>query len=291
MIVEEFKPDSSLAFFTTSRDHQKNSVPHNIDTLFHCHKEIELLAVSAGTARLFVNEEIYDLKAGDLVVVEPYTPHRYTIWADRDFKHCCMCFDPDLLHDKELNGRLLSGEVSVRHVITDDPRGFEYAKRAFEAKAERRVGWEYTVVGNLSLLFGILKERHCLSVHEKGKVGFVKQAVNYLAMHYHQPITSADLAKALHFNNSYCCRLFKRTFGYTFQTYLLRYRLERSKLLLKNTDLPITEIAFQVGFNSPSYFSMVFREYIGISPTAYRRQRNGDDSPSASYQSRKKTHG
>ena len=182
-----------------------------------------------------------------------------------------MCFDPDLLYDKDLNDRFLSGAVSVKTVIGNSCC-FDYAKRAYEAKARGTGGWEYTVVGNLSLLFGALKNNNFIFANKKSKNDFVKCVVDYMVLHYHEPITSGDISALLHFNISYFCRLFKKNFGDTFQTYLLRYRLERSKILLKSTASPITEIAFQVGFNSPAYYSLMFRKHNGISPTEYRRQ-------------------
>lgn len=109
MFIEEFNDYLSIPFMTKSRDYRKNTRTENIDTLFHYHKEMELLAVLEGSARLFVNEEVYEIEKGDLVVIAPYTPHRYTIFADRDFKHCCMCFDLDILYDKELNRDFMAG--------------------------------------------------------------------------------------------------------------------------------------------------------------------------------------
>jgi transcriptional regulator GlxA family with amidase domain len=52
---------------------------------------------------------------------------------------------------------------------------------------------------------------------------------------------------------------------------VLRYRIDKSKELLAQTDLSITEIAFQVGFNSQSYFDRIFQRFTGLSPHHFRR--------------------
>ena len=52
--------------------------------------------------------------------------------------------------------------------------------------------------------------------------------------------------------------------------YLRRMRLEAARELLANTSRPVTEIAFKVGFNSSQYFSTVFLQYTGVTPTGFR---------------------
>jgi len=276
MIIEEFNDYLSIPFMTKSRDYRKNTRTENIDTLFHYHKEMELLAVLEGSARLFVNEEVYEIEKGDLVVIAPYTPHRYTIFADRDFKHYCMCFDLDILYDKELNRDFMAGNASVENVIRKDPSCLERAKAAYLARQEKNPGWEYEVIGNLSLLFGLFERNRIIrNLQKNQKSSFVESAVKYIAMHYNEPVTSSDISAYLHFNNSYFCRLFRKNFGYNFQTYLIRYRIERAKILLRNTNMPVSQIASSVGFNSFSYFGKLFRQFTGVSPKEYRSIKRG----------------
>lgn len=54
--------------------------------------------------------------------------------------------------------------------------------------------------------------------------------------------------------------------------YLTRFRVERSKRLLRETDLRLADIAYAIGYNEPHYFSYIFKKYTGISPSVYRKQ-------------------
>jgi AraC-like DNA-binding protein len=70
----------------------------------------------------------------------------------------------------------------------------------------------------------------------------------------------------------YFCKLFKKATGLNFTDYVSRVRIEKAKNLLLNPNLRISEIAFEVGFQSLTHFNRVFKKIIGQSPTQYRGQ-------------------
>lgn len=88
---------------------------------------------------------------------------------------------------------------------------------------------------------------------------------------YHTNITLDDLAKHFNRSKSHISHLFKSENGMTIRAYCNNLKLEDSKNLLLNTDIPVTKIAFDVGFNDTSYFIHLFRKKFGVSPLQYRR--------------------
>jgi AraC-like DNA-binding protein len=80
------------------------------------------------------------------------------------------------------------------------------------------------------------------------------------------------LASSVHLSRAHFIRSFKDTFGETPHRYLQRRRLERAMSLLRETDRPVTEICFDVGFSSLGTFSRTFGEIVGASPSAYRER-------------------
>ena len=68
----------------------------------------------------------------------------------------------------------------------------------------------------------------------------------------------------------YICKLFKRHTGMNFTEYVSRLRIDRAKELLANPNLRISEIAYEVGFQSLTHFNRIFRKLEGQAPTAYR---------------------
>jgi len=93
----------------------------------------------------------------------------------------------------------------------------------------------------------------------------------YLHEHYAESISRWDLAQYANISEDYLTYCFRQEFGTTPMQYLQRYRVNQAKLLLKNSEKSITEIALEVGFTDSGYFSRVFRRQTGISPEAFRR--------------------
>lgn len=96
--------------------------------------------------------------------------------------------------------------------------------------------------------------------------------INYIKSHYNENL-NLDLLSQKFFMSKYrICREMRKKTGRSFTEFLSDIRLNESCNLLKNTDMSITDIAYAVGFNSPSYFSVLFKDYIKLSPTQYREE-------------------
>ena len=98
-----------------------------------------------------------EISAGDLVIVPPYTLHRYTIPADCDCRNYCLCFDTQLLYDTSFATALDNGEVTLPRIVRDETCA-ACVREAFAANETKAAGWVLRVVGALSLCFGRLWE-------------------------------------------------------------------------------------------------------------------------------------
>jgi AraC-like DNA-binding protein len=87
---------------------------------------------------------------------------------------------------------------------------------------------------------------------------------------YAKPLDIPTLAEIAHVSEAHFIRVFKQTFGETPHRYLQRRRVERAMFLLRETDRSVTEICFDVGFNSLGTFSRTFTDIVGDPPTTYR---------------------
>jgi signal transduction histidine kinase/DNA-binding response OmpR family regulator/DNA-binding LacI/PurR family transcriptional regulator len=99
----------------------------------------------------------------------------------------------------------------------------------------------------------------------------VQQALGFIHEHYKEPISRADIAGNLCINEQYLSRCFNKEIGIGPMVYLSRYRIQRAKRLLEIGNLSITQVAMEVGMSSQSYFSRVFQEETGVTPSAYQR--------------------
>ena len=99
----------------------------------------------------------------------------------------------------------------------------------------------------------------------------LQDILRYLQENYKKKITLKDIAQYRNLSQSECSRFFKKVTKESLFEYLLKFRIEKSIELLKNTDLTITEIAYETGFTSQSYYDQRFRKIKGISPLKYRQ--------------------
>lgn len=95
------------------------------------------------------------------------------------------------------------------------------------------------------------------------------RALQYVEQNYRGKVSSAKAAALCRLTTFQFSRLFRETYGLTFQEYVIRYRIREAGRLLKNPNAQVAEVAALVGFNDPSYFTKVFRRYTGISPSRY----------------------
>ena len=98
----------------------------------------------------------------------------------------------------------------------------------------------------------------------------IRRAKEYVAKHLSDPIRLGNIARALNISTFHFCRIFKQATGLTFMAYLNRVRIEKAKILLANYELRISEIAYDVGFQTLTHFNRTFRKLVGCSPTDYR---------------------
>lgn len=102
--------------------------------------------------------------------------------------------------------------------------------------------------------------------------GKITEAVKHINDFYADDITLASTAQVLGINPSYLSRSFKATMNCNFSDYLTNVRINNAVNLLLNSDKNITEIAFEVGYNSSNHFCKAFRKVMGISPLRYRKR-------------------
>jgi two-component system, response regulator YesN len=124
------------------------------------------------------------------------------------------------------------------------------------------------------LLVMLFKIADYINERKFGKYAFIiEKAKLYIHQQYQNPnLSIEDVARYVNMSNSYFSILFKQETGQTFVDYLTSFRIEKAKYLLKVSGYRSYEISDQVGFNNSTYFSTIFKKYIGCSPTEYRKR-------------------
>jgi AraC-like DNA-binding protein len=107
---------------------------------------------------------------------------------------------------------------------------------------------------------------------ENAEPPVIAKARQYIRDHQAEDLSLGQVAKAVNTSPFYFCKMFKKVTGVNFTDYVSRVRIEKAKDLLLNPNLRVSEIAYEVGFQSLTHFNRVFKRILGQSPTEYRGQ-------------------
>ncbi len=99
----------------------------------------------------------------------------------------------------------------------------------------------------------------------------VNNIIDYIKDHFNEINGIEDVAEKFYISKFYLCRTFKKLLGVSFISYLTQVKLKHAVKLLTSTNLDISEIAFECGFNSTSYFCNIFKKHFSVSPLAYKK--------------------
>jgi YesN/AraC family two-component response regulator len=94
----------------------------------------------------------------------------------------------------------------------------------------------------------------------------IRKAMEYIESNYKEHISLNHISKQVYLSHEYFSRLFKEEVGENFSTYLTNYRMIKAHNLIKNTDMKISQIAIEVGYSNPGYFSKTYKKHKGVSP-------------------------
>ena len=103
-----------------------------------------------------------------------------------------------------------------------------------------------------------------------GRNNTIKKIKNIVNEEYSQPLSMKYIADKMYLNHIYLGQIFKKETGISLNDYINKVRINKAKKLLKESQAMVYEIAEQVGFSDPQYFSTVFKKNTGVSPKEYR---------------------
>ena len=243
------------------------------------HEHIELLFILDGSGDILCNETTFPVEPGDLLFVNSTQIH--AIHPNPSLSYHCILLYPAFFADIEFDRKAL-----IQNHIKGDVYIKDLFSRTFREKEQKTIGSDMIIKGLCYALMGYLVQNfttHQMKDQDASqhilKLKRAQMLFDYIAEHYSEPITSEQMARLCHVNESYFCRFFKKNFGRSPLTYLNEYRIEKASALLKKSQKSITEIAMETGYEDINYFSRTFKKLKSLSPTEYREQFKGKTSP------------
>ncbi len=247
--------------------------------------DCRIFYILRGTARVWTSERCYELRPDSLFYC--CGGSRYNLVAE-EIEYIALNFDLTQRCSDQTNvfPRIsLSGRAEIPLIETDFVEDADFLNgclfienAAVFASAIKRIVEEYSTrklmyreaAGSMlkEMLIGLYRYSPHPDTHSSEAVN---KAIAHINTHYAGPLSNRTLSDVSGYHINHLNRLFLRQTGATVHRYLLNVRIEEAKKLLMNTDLPLSDIAEQTGFNSSAHFSSYFRKTSGTSPSEYRK--------------------
>lgn len=257
---------------------------------WHWHQELEFIQVDEGTEEVLTNNGKYSVSAGECYFVNTnvMTMKQHAEESGRTLETGHV-FHPVLLYghygsmmEQKFMLPVLQDhtlEVVVMHQDTEAGKRFIRIVHQLTQLQDRL---EYDDMNRVFLTRNLLSEgwlalldeiRTNPSVHSKSMTGSsdrIRRMMTYINNHFFEKVSLQDIADSAFIGKRDCIRLFNQNLNKTPFEYLTQVRIENAQKILANTDHSITEIAAECGFSDSSYFTKVFRETCGMTPTTFR---------------------
>ena len=249
----------------------------------HWHDEFEIIYVKSGFLTVSISGENYIGKPGDAFVVSPGNLHFMGSQTGNVdyftflFPLKYISFRTDDILDDKLLEPLNSGHLIISPEIEDTVKEqCEQLVEIYGAKKEESqskiTAQIKTKIILLQFILKLWKKGFIVENDTSGKNTVEKEMVSYIQQNFTGKILLKEFGKQFHLSEKYISRYFKEHFHITISQYVTYLRLEHAKQLLQDTDIPVTEVAMQSGYQNVSYFIRSFKKTYGMSPLKYRNK-------------------
>lgn len=287
-VLIELKDDRSEKVHYDSADYpiyiRRGVLSHypNYIASSHWHDDVELIAVLNGEMDYHVNGESIHLCKGEGIFVNAQQMHFGFSGSRTECSFICIILHPMLLCTVPAYAQdfvlpvIRSSNVPFVFLDPNIPWQQAILEQIYfmdqlqgQKTAPLKVQSAFSMIW--SLLYEHLPRENYTANAKSGDLTAVRNMTGFIQKNYTRRISLKEIALSGAVGQSKCCKLFAKYLGQTPNAYLNQYRLKQSLELLRNDDMPITEIAMSVGFGGASYYTEVFRKYFGKPPTAFRK--------------------
>lgn len=254
----------------------KNQNKTNIYTVPHRHSFFHALYIQGGIGELDIAGERFFCEERDFYIIPPGVEHR--IFMIQNFSSLTIKFSTEAMLEKSIQ--------SLGYCVKNLGK-YEYMllKRVFEEATLRKDFYsDFINVWMQELLLSLLRYQNNASDYtattRKSTMDNYPQqismAISYIERNITRGISIEELARISNYSVHYFHTIFRREVGVSPIRYIHNRKVEMAKELMFSSDLNITQIAEKLGFESVSYFSRVFKNIAGMTPSVYAERLKGD---------------
>ena len=275
-MIEELNP-TFLFTWKGTRKREKN------DDSYHKHDFVEMAFILSGEGRYRIEDRIYSVKEGDLLILNPGVRHQAISCPDAEIPatEFFVGFSDIRLAGEPENFMLVpEGEYMIHTTGDLRQKLFKICSTMEAENAVCRQGRYFMLKAYLMQMLLLVIREQCeplekakgCSFESANKKYVVEQIVNYFEDHYNEKISLDQIAENMYLSPFYISKIFKSETGSTPIRHLINIRLEKAKELLESGYAgSIQEVAASVGYDDAYHFSKLFKKHYGITPSQARK--------------------
>ncbi|WNS46942.1 AraC family transcriptional regulator [Paenibacillus sp. MMS20-IR301] len=259
----------------------------NYTMAYHQHNSTEIMYLISGSCAVEVRDGSgkdipYQLKRGELILLDAGVPHRLIV----DNGASCRMLNVEFAFTEYSGlapsvGRLAREEETLAEfirspftslVLADQEEVFHVLKALvleLDQRGRNGSSMVHLLFSELLLRLSRLR-REALPASGQPSQLYVRRAVEFLHQNYDRSLQVKEVADSVNVHPGYLHRIFRIHTGQTLTDYLNTLRMEKARMLLGQSEIPVAEIADYVGISSRQYFHLLFKKYTGCTPIEYR---------------------
>ncbi len=264
----------------------KTSHAHNLNTITRedaLHEEIEIKYFYDGTATLLIESQTVNVKAGDIVVINPYEFHATANTGENQGKYHLFMIPLDYfsgIPELDLDKQFILENKRFQTYYSGDSEMCAFLEKAAQEALQQQPGCEVMIKGLLIGFFALLgrkgiieTENACSQKKILRLYSVIKPALHCIKNEYHRTLSVDEMAALCNVSKHYFCRIFKTVTQKGPMEYLRDFRMQVANTLLSDTRKSIGEISDICGFENPNYFSRCYKKHYGFSPSSGRASK------------------
>lgn len=250
----------------------------------HLHSVMEIYRICSGECDMTIQGKAVHCKEGDFVLLLPNVIHSFCVPSSSDCSFIHLHFNPQLFSSLIIKNDGVFPITLLNAILLSTKFYYSFTSDAILdaildqvlALYDHKKGMYYAARINttlFSLMMYILENTEYSLHHETSSLqnSYIAFTLQYIERNYAKKIKQEDIAEQLQISIRYLSKLFRENVGMPLSTYINIYRINKAIDLMKDPDRSLTDIAYQVGLTNSQHFSKVFRDFINVSPSKYRK--------------------